>query len=376
MRKRLYIIIYVFSILFSGCIEEYNAKGVDELSNLLVVEGTISEGTTTIILSRSVGLHDEVYTSEQINHANVYVESEDGTTFSSNGSVTGGIYVIPINKLNPESKYRLKIHLDNEEYESDFQYPIVTPEIDKIFWTKNKEKKMAYINVATKGLETQPRYYNWSFQEHWEVIAKFYSNFDTETDEFYNEYDGPFNLKYYCWNSNRSNSFILESSDKLSENTITGKILVETPVYDTRFSYLYYIKVKQNMLSKEAYDYFTNLQKNIETTGSIFSPIPSEMKGNMYCVTNPDIPVIGYIEVSNTTEKDIYIPMSDGLYESTFDGCQSLTSDNPLFEPRIHFLYYRNPLDPRERYYAEQRCWDCTRYATKNKPDFWPNDHK
>ena len=32
---------------------------------------------------------------------------------------------------------------------------------------------------------------------------------------------------------------------------------------------LYYIDVKQNRIRKEAYDYFVNLQRNIEQAGSI-----------------------------------------------------------------------------------------------------------
>lgn len=373
-------IIYLLLLFTSaGCIEEYHAKGIEELSNLLVVEGTITEGTMTIKLSRSVGLYGDASDSEQVSNAIVSVESDKGKIYSTI-SATGGIYNINIDQLDSETKYRLKIRIGDEEYESTYSKPILTPDIDKIFWTKDSNKGVVNICVTTRGTNDQSRYYNWSYSENWEITAKFYSNFMYDENDgiiLYDEVTGPYNLKYHCWNSNKSNQFILGSSDKLSENVITEKKLVVTIPSDERFSVLYYIKVYQNMLSKEAYDYFTNLQKNIESTGSIFSPIPSEMRGNIFCITNPDIPVIGYVDVSVVKTKEVFIYPNDGLYEPKVDyGCFSVTADNERYDESSMSMYYYEALDPAGNLYAYPRCFDCTTRGTKNKPDFWPNDHK
>ncbi|MFV0538968.1 MAG: DUF4249 domain-containing protein [Dysgonomonas sp.] len=372
-------IISVFWIFaFAGCIEEYHAKGVDQLSNLLVVEGTITEGITTIKLSRSVGLYDDASSSEQVRNAIVSVESDKGKIYSV-FSATGGIYSINIDQLDPETKYRLKIRIGDEEYESTYSKPILTPDIDKIFWTKNSERKIANVCVTTRGSDDQPRYYNWSYEEIWEIKAQFYSNFiygDKGSIIFYDEVNGPYNLKYYCWNSNNSNKFILASSDKLSENVISEKKLVETVPSDERFSVLYFIKVHQNMLSKEAYDYFTNLQKNIENTGSIFPPIPSEMRGNIFCTSSPDIPVIGYVEVSIVKTKETYIYPHEGLYETKLDyDCLSFDVSHELYEEGMR-PYYVEQGTRDSLYTLYPKCFDCTIRGTKNKPSFWPNDHK
>ncbi|GHV14624.1 hypothetical protein FACS1894169_03920 [Bacteroidia bacterium] len=373
-------IIYILLLFVSvGCIEEYHAKGVEELSNLLVVEGTITEGTTTIKLSRSVGLYDNASASERVSNAIVSVESDAGKEYSAI-SGTGGIYTIYIEKLDPETKYRLKIQVDGEEYESTYSKPILTPDIDKIFWTKDSNKGVANICVTTHGANDQPRYYSWSYNEIWEIRAKLYSNFMYGADNIiipYNEITGSYNLKYYCWKSDKSNKFILASSDKLSENVITEKKLVETTPSHERFSELYYIKVYQNMLSKEAYDYFTNLQKNIESTGSIFSPVPSEIRGNIFCTTNPDIPVIGYVDVSVVKTKEVYIYPDEGLYEPKLDYlCFSVTKNDERYDESGMLLYYYEEMDPANSLYSYPECFDCTKRGTKNKPNFWPNDHK
>ena len=373
-------IIYLLLLFASaGCIEEYHAKGVEELSNLLVVEGTITEGITTIKLSRSVGLYDDASNSQRVGNAIVSVESDAGKVYSAITNIVG-IYDIHIDKLDPETKYRLKVRIGDEEYESTYSKPILTPDIDKIFWTKDSNKGVANISVTTRGTNDQSRYYNWSYSENWEIRAMLYSNFMYDENGkivLYDEVTGPYNLKYHCWNSNNSNQFILGSADKLSENVITEKKLVVTVPSDERFSVLYYIKVYQNMLSKEAYDYFTNLQKNIESTGSIFSPVPSEMKGNLFCTTNPDIPVIGYVDVSVVKTKEVYIYPNEGLYEPKADySCFSVAADDDRYEESSMPMYYYEPLDPTGNLYAYQRCFDCTTRGTKNKPSFWPNDHK
>jgi len=354
-----FAILYILLLFtFTGCISEYQAKGIDELRNLLVVEGTISEGITTIKLSKSVGLHDDILTTEVVNHASVTVESETGSTYYASTPIQG-TYTIYIDKLDPEIGYRLKINLDNDQYESEFSKPIMTPEIDQVFWTKSSGN--ANICVTTRGTEDQPRYYNWAYEEIWEIKAKYEGNVS------------PFDSRYYCWIYKNSNQFVLASSDKLSENVISQKKLVETTTDDRRFEELYYIKVYQNMLSKAAYDYFSNLQKNIEDTGSIFSPIPSEMKGNISCITNPDIPVIGYVEVSNTKIMETYISVYDGLYEPKADyECISVGMDDERYTEQmvLYFMEGANAL------FSYQRCVDCTLSGTKNKPYFWPNDHE
>ena len=106
---------------------------------------------------------------------------------------------------------------------------------------------------------------------------------------------------YYCWGRDSSKAMLLESTNKLTVNLIYKRKLIEIPRDHDKLTMLYYIDVKQNRIRKEAYDYFVNLQRNIEQAGSIFSPIPSERRGNISCVSDPKEWVIGYVDVTNTT---------------------------------------------------------------------------
>ena len=167
---------------------------------------------------------------------------------------------------------------------------------------------------------------------------------------------------------------VLASSDKLSENFIHQKEVNEIPCWDNRLSVLYYINVNQMQIRKEAYDYFYNLQKNIEQTGSIFSPVPSEMKGNIVCSTNPDLPVIGYVDVTSKVEKDFF-HNGAGFYEAPMSFCDMMITSEFEFAYPVYSYYEVIPMSP--TLYAPHDCVDCRRItgATKEKPDFWPNDH-
>jgi len=368
-------------LLFPGCITEYEPTGIEEVSDLLIVDGTISSGESVITLRRSVGLTESLTGGEGISNATMYVESNDGNIIGYADHKGDGEYIIPTGTLRADKEYRLRISVSGLEYESTFLSPLFTPEIDSLAVVKKGEGQTVYMVVSTHDPLNQSRFYRWSYKEHWEMKTELFANAGLEQDEYGNDIVVYYTLSssnnyYYCWGKDHSRILLLESADKLTENKITQKALVGWEPSNRRLSMLYYISVSQMMLHKEAYDYFYNLQKNIEQTGSIFSPIPSEMKGNIKCITNPDLPVVGYIDVTTITEKDMFVPEKAGYYEPPVLLCESQIQNDPaFFYPPVYAFY--EYYGPYETLFAPHRCVNCTKldFGTKNKPDFWPTDH-
>jgi hypothetical protein len=73
----------------------------------------------------------------------------------------------------------------------------------------------------------------------------------------------------------------------------------------------YSILVKQDALTAEGFNYWQNLKKNTEQLGSIFDAQPSELQGNIHCITNLSEPVIGYISAGSTSQLRIYVDNSE-----------------------------------------------------------------
>jgi len=365
-----YILLFISLFSLQGCISDYVPKDIDEISDLLVITGTITNRESIFKLSRSVELSDYLSDANLVNNAIVSVEVDDGTNITGN-SIGNGEYSVSTGTLNPDKKYRLCISVDGEDYQSDFLSPLYTPEIDNISTEKRSQGSPVFITVSTHDPNNQSNYYRWIYEENWEIKS------DLAAQAGY--IDGQFTLfdlstslnTYYCWGKDNSKKLSLGSSDKLTENIISNKRIIEIPCSHDKLSILYHVAVKQIQIRKEAYDYFSNLQKNVEQTGSIFAPVPSEMKGNISSVTNPELPVIGFIEVSTITSKELFVPENGELYEPKLSNCfQTITTDPYLGLPI--YIYA-----PPEISYAEGRCVDCrTREkASKKKPDFWPTNH-
>lgn len=355
---------------FYGCITEFEPKGIEEVRDLLIVDGTITDGTTTIVLRYSVGLTESLYGRETIDNATLFVETDAGDVF--HGERKGlGTYEIPVGNLDAGKQYRLTINYDGEVYQSSFLSPLFTPEIDSLSYLKDGQGKPVYMCVNTHDPQNNSRYYRWSYRETWEVQSELYANVRIEDGEMI--YHTPEDNTYYCWGRDSSKVLHLGSTEKLSENIISNKKLIEIEPSEDRLSVLYYLAVEQMQIRKEAYDYLSNLQKNIEQTGSIFTPMPSEMKGNIRCISNPSLPVIGYMEVATVTRKDRYYPQSMELYEPPREYCHYQTTTDPDLAFPIYAYYEFYP--PETISFAPFKCVDCRerKNATRNKPVDWPN---
>ena len=135
---------------------------------------------------------------------------------------------------------------------------------------------------------------------------------------------------------------------------------------------MYRIIVKQNSISKRSYDYYANIKNNSEQSGSMFAPVPSELRGNIACITDPERAVIGYMEVSTTTKKQRIISRADMLFENPLrcmivDRAYLMETYGGI--PESYVLYG-------DATYIERNCVDCTRLGgLLQKPDDWPPDN-
>lgn len=386
--KKIYPILLLFCIIctLSTCITAYEPEGIIGTENMLVVEGTIIAPYGTFVkLSKSRKItEDSDYT--YIKDATVSVIADDGSSVASvdpkieNDTIVPGEYQVK-EKLtfSPGVKYAVQIKIENKLYQSAFVEPLYSPEIDKVTW-QHEEATSVDIKVSTHNAADASRYYRWIYQEDWEIRSEYVSHFSwsRETGVVRLSVDGP-NNTYYCWNKATSQSFLLGKADNLKENRINDQMLVSHKPQNTRFSYLYSMLVKQHVLSKEAYEYFQNLQKNIDQTGSIFAPQPTDMKGNIACVTNPEEVVIGYINATTETTHRIYIEGKEVADMADVYDCRErfYYSTTDLHNIANQGLGILDEIEKDTFVCMSSRCVDCTaRGGTKKKPSFWPNDHQ
>ncbi len=381
MTRFLHILLFL-SLLSTACRQPYEAPVHDYETNLLVVQGFInSNGITTINLSRTTPLSG-IGMLEQ-SAAIVQIEGDDNTVYPlSNGG--GGVYISDDLSLNSAVKYRLYIRTpDGKNYRSDYRTMINTPAVDSITFTRPGGGINLYINAYDPSGNT--RYYKWNYEETWEIKSKYESFLVYHLDfntlniviSYYDSVDRTRNESIYrCWNNRNSSGIKIGNTIKLQEDRVYHNILHYQQGAE-ELSELYSIQVKQQGLSREGYEFYEKMRKNTESLGSIFDPLPSELKGNIYCEEDAREVVIGFIEVTNVTEKRVFIS-KDQLPDWNYDSrCEEEVYVPPYRDSLLAYIHYPGRLPTKFGmegfvFAAKKECVDCTLKGSNTKPSFWP----
>jgi hypothetical protein len=353
---------------------------------MLVVEGNIMEPYGTIIrLSRTKALNTtDAY--EHISSALITISCDDGTHYTAELKKEGDDIVPGTYTINEKiaftrgTAYTLNIRIGDKQYQSDPITPLRTPEIEDVNYITRNDGKQVDIRVSTSDPEGEIKYYRWACDEDWEYTAPEYAthrwNPELEVIE-------PLSRQgvntYYCWDKGHSTTFALGSTDKLTSAILKNNTILQLQGGTTRFLYLYSVLVRQYAITKEAYEYFGNLQKNIEEAGSVFAPQPTELSGNIHNIAHPEEVVIGFVTASTETSRRLYIPAEELPAMKTYYYCEDDATGGASEAIRLYASHWRiaYPINTSRYRWLLIRCVECMELGgTKDKPDWWPNDHQ
>lgn len=381
--KALKIVFLLCCLIVSSCKDPFAPEVSQNYKDLLVVEGFINiGGTTQIKVSRSIDLQDSRTTDPERN-ASIMIEGEDGSLVTGK-STEKGECVLATQTLVLGKKYKVRIILSNGKvYETGFLASKATPEIDNISYTTSDKGFHIFANTHDPANAT--RFYTWDYEETWEVGVPFVS-----THEYKNlqvvERDPSINIQR-CWTGSRSSSILLGSTAGLSEDKLTLVPIAYIPGSSVKVAILYSILVRQYGLTRDAYEYLERMKKNTEQIGGIFDAQPSELKGNLVCVSDPAEQVLGWISAGTVVEKRIFIsyrdkPASgrDWVYQRNCierviskDSLAYYVGSNKFIVNEMYGTAY--PGGPTVYMYtmSSEECIDCRLQGSNSKPSFWPN---
>lgn len=404
MNSRILTGLFILALTAIGCVTEFKANLPSGDQQILIVEGSIMADTTvTFQLSTSYPI-DSAYAPQGIFDvdAKITLISDNGYESAPATYLGKGKYSMDVGTLDDNVGYGIKIAYKEDTYQSALSKPLHTPEIDSVSWVEQGENAPVGICVSTHDNDTgEPKFFLWDYAEDWEFNATY------DTSIFFNPKDSTFFIDsffltyhvgpyYHCWRHTVSHTYLLGSTETLNENRIINKQLYQIfPGTDDRFTILYAVTINQRAISKSAYDYYQNKIKLNEEMGGLFTPQPSDVDGNISCITNPSRRAIGYIEVSkNTAHKRLFLNSSQIKssaigYNCTLDSFDDLKMNMQIPQTMsdksayafLYMLGYRPALDPdpapgplKPSQWSTSICTDCTQNGgLKNKPDFWPN---
>lgn len=380
MKTCLHVIGVLLFLLNEGCREKYDPELKNADLNYLVVEGIIISGghtKTTIRLSRTSPLSER---------AKVMMEKDARVTISvTNGNEylliqeAAGVYVLENADLPVSGYCRLRIiTAEGKEYVSENILVNSSPPITEIGYYIKREDALICLN--TRGDEKQSRYYQWLFEGTYEYRSQYLLSreFHPEDSSLRSITEAEQENLMQCWKEDPQTKILIGSSAGLKENLIFQAPLHVIPGHDIRLAVRYSMLVKQYAMPQEAYDYWSNVRKVTEELGDIFGTLPSEIKGNIRCVTSPDEPVLGFVYASTeTTMRKFFSKPESWRYR--FD-CANLDSLLRI-DNKDTIAYYYGPdrggqfvlTDKGNQLAYGRSCVECVlRGGTNTKPSFWP----
>lgn len=383
LRRYLYFSLLLIAGGITSCVEPYNPPEVEQAESLLVVDGYVDLGlgTSTITLTRTKNLSEsnqQVYQSG----AQVNVEIEGGANFQLT-ETEPGVYFTDNIFLNESDKCKLHITVNGKQYESEIVAVKQTPEIDSVTYTVDPSG--VQIGVTTHDPGNNTWYYQWQYVETARYNSKFRSNY---------YWNGPNDIvfrtneddMFVCWKTIPSTNILIATSSSLTSDVIYKFPVVFIPADSWRLEYRYSVLIRQFALDEKMYNYWQQIRKNTETIGSLFDPQPSQVTGNIRCLSDPSEHVLGYFSVRSVKEERIYIDRSDlpdyKSFDNGYQGCLYSELDSLLIgevdfsQPVTDYLIDAlvSPFGTVIGYSTHNPvCIDCRliRAGTTQQPEWW-----
>jgi len=399
--RKIIILVLIFSFMVA-CVSPYYPN-ITKYENLLVVDGQMTNLTGPYMVKLSRTYRYDGGVGESVIGASVKIIDNTGLEVLLK-EISAGVYSTVDTTFHgiPGKSYKLQIKDKNDIFESEFETIKNPLPIDKINWVYKSQDseapKRVQLLLDAHDPTNSTRYYGWEYIETWkfkvplDVVRPLKPEWKT------------------CYQTNTS-AFINLGTTIERNNDVIEKQVLQTIEENTNRLYIRYsILARQYSFTEPTYRYLHNLTNLNKNQGTLFDPTPYSLTGNIKCLNNKNIPVVGYFVVAGAAEKRIFIDRSDlpKEYNPTngFNGCSeniiyvdakikdyrlnrqydSLTRLGYSVYDTVHIPICKEPIPPYpiqcttipgiQMSLAKSICYNCTLSGDNKIPAFWTEKNK
>lgn len=318
-------VIFLF-LLAPSCIDPVDFSEGDD-SKSLVVDGLITNapGPYVVKLKRTSDYNITSEYIEEVAGAIVFLSDDAGNSETLTEGHMPGVYYTDPDGIRgvPGRYYKIEILTpDGLHYESDYDLLNAVPEIDTIYYERQQHQELDDYNNArtfegfqiyidTRDPENSSNYYMWSWGGTHEVHTQ-------PWDYVFRRAPAPKDCCATCWVTDLPSQINILDDRLFAGNPMNKMPVVFVRIKDSDRARLfrgkYYVEVKQLSLSQEAHRYWSSIEEQISSSGSIFEPPPAAIMGNIENVNDPEDLVFGYFGASAISTKSIFIQASEAPY--------------------------------------------------------------
>jgi hypothetical protein len=325
MSRLLLPIALLLFLALQACQEVYVHDSLDSDKKIPVVEGLINNslGPHAVHIYYARPYTEKV--NQPISKANVFVTDDAGSSYTFE-EAKAGTYLCPYEILEgkPGHFYTLHAELpDGTIIESDQQ---MMPDTIDIEDTYQKSEFQEYVNrtydndIIVKRRFGTSTYVllgdNFPDKRFYRIVSKYsahlyyssinlsyyYDVIDGDSVEFEVITDSIFDCVYTYSNNSITIPGIIDPAAEQSESARTrlsyfwpSDIQIADPKYQILEDG---VTTQVYSISREVYDYYVSVADQLNAPSHLFDPVPTQLQGNLHCMSNPDQEILGLFEVS------------------------------------------------------------------------------
>ncbi|HZY79318.1 MAG TPA: DUF4249 domain-containing protein [Cyclobacteriaceae bacterium] len=304
---------FLTTICVAACLEPYTPPEVSATGNLLAIEGVVNttDAVATVKISHPLVINSDD-ASKMETGAVVSIVTETGKSWQL-PEISPGVYVVNGINIQPGISCHLTVTTGSgAQYESAVVEMTQTPAIDSVYF--NYDDDGLEVLVDTHDDSGASHYYQWTYTETWEYYSQFTSYLKVVPGGIQGQSVIPRKPEEFasrCWRTVPSTQIIIASTQNLSGDVVSGKLLMSIPVGSQKVSNKYSMLVRQRVITEDEYIYLSQLQKTTENLGGLFDPQPSQVYGNIKRVSETGGTAIGYFSGGSYREKRVFKSFSD-----------------------------------------------------------------
>ncbi len=315
-RALTYIWLFFTVAGFLSCKDIFDADDIESVEKIPVILGSVYEGETPAVTltwassyldDKIEYIHDAtVEVRDDLGNSTAMVETERGKYVAVDSSfigLAGRSYVLHV--VTP----------DGREYESSSELISRGPEIDSLY--AEVVHRTDYLTgvygdlipVDVKGLDIFV-----SIHRNTDSLCYFRYSANVVTEITYTlAPNSMFPIEVYEWESGALNSiydvrFSYKSDmvqvvpeHKLGFTEFVYNSSLSSDAQTAPYTYAWIVSLKVYPVSRNVYQYYQSIAQQLGSNNQMFAPVPSQVRGNMTCLTDPDSKVVGVFEASSST---------------------------------------------------------------------------
>ncbi len=380
------LLILIICFLANGCTETYPLL-TNTYEEAIVVEASLTNELKNqqIKITKTSRFEDTSIKVET--GAEVIVKDDQNNSYLFEEK--SGVYVSQtIFQILSGRQYTLTIKTkDGNVYESSHETLTTVSPIQSVVPSvvTNKDNQTGIqINVNSYDPTRTSKYYRFEYEESYKIIAPRWSlsKLIVTGPQSVELIPNPSNTRT-CYTTKNSTDIILLNTNDLNEDRVNLPIrFIEENNYI--IGHRYSILVKQYVENLAAYN-FHKTMRDIASSASVLSPKqPGVLSGNIKCISDSNVKVIGYFDVATVSEQRIFFNYTDlfpGRPSPYFNTCEDIpfkfcfdgedcNAESMIYNVERNFMTYFSNAGS-SYILVDAVCGDCTSFSSNVKPSFW-----